>query len=87
MQNVDLLCRIIDPAAASAIGLLGNLVKTDVCAAAAVANAVKKSGGTKAVTLTAPQVTDIAPLGKLTLEFERVNPSKTGREAGPKPTS
>ena len=78
-QNVDLLCKIIDPVAAAKIGLSGDLVKTNVCAAAKVANAVKKSGRTQAVTLNSPQVTDIAPLDKLTLSFERVssNSSKT----------
>ena len=59
-------------------------MKTDVCAAAAAANAAKESGGTKAVTLTNPQVTDIAPLGKLTLEFERVSTSVNGPVGGPK---
>lgn len=73
--NVDKLCDIIDPQAANAIGLLGDLTKQDVCAAAKVADKVAKSGGTTAVTLTAPQVESIAPLSKLTLPFVQVTPT------------
>lgn len=67
--NVQKLCDIINPVAASKIGLLGDLVKKDVCNAAAVANKVAKQGGTTAVTLTAPVATDIAPLSKVELFF------------------
>lgn len=75
--NVAKLCEIIDVDAATAIGLTGSLVKKDVCAAAAVASKVAKSGGTTAVTLTAPLVTSIAPLSELTLPFVRVTPTAT----------
>lgn len=70
--NVQKLCDIIDPVAASKIGLLGDLVKKDVCNAAAVASKVAKQGGTTAVTITAPVVTDIAPLSALELFFAPV---------------
>ena len=70
--NVQKLCDIIDPVAASKIGLLGDLVKNDVCNAAAVASKVAKRGGTTAVTITAPVVTDIAPLSTLELFFAPV---------------
>ena len=88
--NVQKLCDILDPVAASKIGLLGDLVKKDVCAAAAVASQVAKSGGTTAVTLTNPQVTSIAPLSELTLSFARVTPtssssSSSTTKAGPIP--
>lgn len=75
--NVDVLCNIIDPKAASAIGLIGDQVKEDVCAAASVANKVAKNGGTTAVTLTVPQVATIAPLSELTLPFVPVTPTPT----------
>lgn len=75
--NVQKLCDIIDVTAATAIGLLGDLVKKNVCAAAAVASKVAKVGGTKTVTLTAPVVTSIAPLSELTLPFVRVTPTPT----------
>ncbi|MCJ1264178.1 hypothetical protein MMC22_004049 [Lobaria immixta] len=80
--NIAKLCEIIDVDAATAIGLTGTLVKKDVCAAAAVASKVAKSGGTTAVTLTAPLVTSIAPLSELTLPFVQVTPTPT---ATPKP--
>lgn len=73
--NIQKLCDIINVAAASAIGLLGDLVKKDVCAAAAVASNVARVGGTKAVTLTAPVATSIAPLSELTLPFVKVTPT------------
>lgn len=69
------LCEIIDVKAASAIGLLGDLVKKDVCAAAEVASKVASVGGTTSVILTAPLVTSIAPLAELTLPFVRVTPT------------
>lgn len=71
------LCDIIDPKAASAIGLIGDQVKKDVCAAADVASKVAKNGGTTPVTLTVPQVATIAPLSELTLPFVQVSPTPT----------
>ncbi len=75
--NVKKLCDIIDPKAASAIGLIGDQVKKDVCAAADVASKVAKNGGTTPVTLTVPQVATIAPLSELTLPFVPVSPTPT----------
>jgi hypothetical protein len=70
--NLQKLCDIIDPVAAQKIGLGGALVKKDICNAAKVASKVARQGGTTAVTLTAPVVTDIAPLSTLQLFFEPV---------------
>lgn len=75
--NVQKLCDIIDAKAASAIGLIGDQVKKDVCAAADVASKVAKNGGTTPVTLTVPQVATIAPLSELTLPFVQVTPTPT----------
>lgn len=75
--NVKMLCDIIDPKAASAIGLIGDQVKKDVCAAADIASKVAKNGGTTPVTLTVPQVATIAPLSELTLPFVQVSPTPT----------
>ena len=73
--NVDKLCQIIDVDAATAIGLTGDLVKRDVCAAAKVAKQVDRSGKTLPVTLTNPIVASIAPLSELTLDFAKVTPT------------
>lgn len=73
--NIGKLCDMIDPDAASAIGLAGPYVKANVCAAAKVAKAVEKSGGTKAYTMTEPTITNIAPLSEVTLEWQRVIPT------------
>ena len=75
--NIQKLCDMIDPVAASAIGLAGPYVKANVCAAAKVAKAVEKSGGTKAYTMTEPTITNIAPLSEVTLEWQRVTPTPT----------
>ncbi|KAL8793744.1 MAG: hypothetical protein Q9195_003685 [Heterodermia aff. obscurata] len=75
--NVDKLCEIIDVDAATAIGLTGDLVKKDVCAAAKVAKQVDRSGKTLPVTLTNPIVASIAPLSQLTLDFAKVTPTAT----------
>lgn len=75
--NLQKLCDIIDPVAASKIGLLGDLVKHDICAAAQVASKVARQGGTSAVTITAPVVTDIAPLSTLQLFFAPVTTTAT----------
>lgn len=74
---MKMLCDIIDPKAASAIGLIGDQVKKDVCAAADIASKVAKNGGTTPVTLTVPQVATIAPLSELTLPFVQVSPTPT----------
>lgn len=75
--NIDKLCDMIDPVAASAIGLAGPFAKANVCAAAKVADKVEKSGGTKAYTMTEPTITNIAPLSEITLEWQKVTATPT----------
>ena len=67
--NVQTLCRIISLVGASAIGLQGDLVKNDICAAAAVANKIAISGQPAALTLTVPTVASIAPVSTVVLPF------------------
>lgn len=68
-NGVQQLCDLINVEAADAIGLVGDLVKKDVCDAAAVANKVSASKKAESVTLTAPTVTPIAPVSKVVLPF------------------
>ena len=68
-DGVQKLCELINVEAADAIGLQGDLVKKDVCAAAAVANQVSKSSKPASVTLKAPLVVPIAPVSELVLPF------------------
>lgn len=66
-SGVKNLCNMINISAASAIGLQGDLVKKDVCAAAAVAEKVASSGQPAQVTLTAPIEDSLAPMTKIVL--------------------
>ena len=75
--NVNKLCDIIDPKSATAIGLLGDLVKTDVCAAAKAERIADRKNKQQAVTLTNPIVANIAPLSELTLNFAKITPTPT----------
>lgn len=68
-DGVQKLCDLINVEAADAIGLVGDLVKKDVCAAAGVANKVSASKKAESVTLTAPIVKPIAPVSKIVLPF------------------
>lgn len=68
-SGVKKLCDLINVSAASAIGLQGDLVKKDVCAAAAVAEEVVNSGQPAQVTLTAPLVNSLAPVSTVVLPF------------------
>lgn len=68
-SGVRKLCGLINVSAASAIGLLGDLVKKDVCAAADVADKVGNSDKPAQVTLTAPLVNSIAPVSEVVLPF------------------
>lgn len=73
--HVQNLCDIINVAGASAIALQGNLVKKDICAAAAVANKVGSSSKPAALTLTVPTVASIAPVSRIVLPFVPVKPT------------
>lgn len=68
-SGVKKLCELINVSAASAVGLQGDLVKKDVCAAAAVAEKVAKSCQPAQVTLTAPLVNSLAPVSTVVLPF------------------
>ena len=68
-SGIKKLCDMINVSAAFAIGLQGNLVKEDVCAAAAVADTVAKSGSPAQVTLIAPIEDSLTPVTKIVLPF------------------
>lgn len=72
-SGVKKLCDLINVSAASAIGLQGDLVKKDICAAATVADKVASSGQPAQVTLTAPLVNSIAPVSQVVLPFVPAN--------------
>lgn len=66
-SGVKKLCDMINVSSAFAIGLQGNLVKEDVCAAAAVVDKVAKSGQPAQVTLIADIDDPLAPVTKIVL--------------------
>ena len=68
-SGVKKLCDMINVSAALVVGLQGDLVKKDVCAAAAVADKVANSGQPAQVTLTAPIKDSLAPMTKIVLPF------------------
>lgn len=74
-SGVKKLCDLINVPAASAIGLQGVLVKKSICAAAAVAHKVERSGRPAQFTLTAPLVNSIAPVSKVALPLVPIKPT------------
>ena len=67
--GVQNLCNLINVAAANAIGLQGDLVKKNVCAAAVVANQVSSTNKPASFTLKLPVVVAIAPVAQVVLPF------------------
>lgn len=75
-QGVQNLCNWINVEAANAIGLVGDLVKKDVCAAATTVARVRNTNMPASLALKSPIVDPLAPLKEIVLNFVPVASSE-----------